>query len=99
MGVGMARRNQPFDFRDLAAATLDSRRLLPAFLSDLIKRQSGAIECSALPRQQLPTLHYDVDIPWIKFHAVADPLSHFRCGQRGPGAQKRIVNTSSPFFV
>jgi len=88
----MAGENPSFDFRDLAAAAIDSRRLLPAFLSDLIERSSITIERGVLPRQQLPTLHYDVNVPRIKLHAVADPLSHFRCDQRGPGAEERVIN-------
>ena len=92
MEVGIAGKNLSFDFRDLAAAALDSRKLLPAFRRDLIERSSITIERGMLPRQQLPALHYDVNIPRIKLHTIADALRHFRCGQRGPGAEEGVID-------
>jgi hypothetical protein len=58
----VASQQQRLDFRDLAAATRDSCRLLLSFLRDLVKRPAIGIEGSFLATQHLPALDDDVQV-------------------------------------
>jgi hypothetical protein len=95
----MPTSDQPFDFRNLPAATCDSCRLLPASRRDLIEGPTIAIELGFLSAQLLPPLHDYVNVLCVQLEAAADALGQLGGSQRGAAAQEWLINQFSAFGV
>src|SRR3954453_19491990 len=88
-----------FDFRDLAAAAIDScGSLLPLF-GHLFERAAVVFEFCLLARKSLPALQDDVNILRVELDSAADPLREFRGGQRCPAAKEGLVHQLPTLYV
>src|SRR5258708_4081632 len=95
----MARAEFCLDGRDFPAALLDSLRLPPTLLSDLIEGTSIALQRRLLSREALPARHDHVHILGVQLEAITNALGGFRRRQRCAAAEERIVNYLPTFRV
>src|SRR5579863_5010487 len=95
----MPRANLRLDFRDLAAAALDSCGDSHSFCFDLVERSAIAIERCRSTLELLPTLNHDVDIFRIELDPTANAARQFRGRKRGAAAEKRLVHQLAALSV
>jgi hypothetical protein len=90
--VWIASPNLSFDFRNIPAATLDSRSLLNALPRDLRERTPIIVQNGLLAGVLFPAMHNAVGVFWINFYEprfAAPPLTG---DQRGGGATEQICD-------
>src|SRR5689334_83048 len=95
----MPRKNQRFDFRDLAETAGDSCRDFYPFGFDLTERPAVAIERRGFPGQSLPAHDHDVDVLWIKLHSATNAFRELRRGECRATTKERIVDKLATFGV
>ncbi len=93
----MAGPDQRFDFRDLAAATVHSRCDSQPRVLDL--RERLAAERCLLAHEVLPALNDDVHILRIQFDSVTGTSRQLSRDERGPAAEKWIIDRLSTLSV
>src|SRR5689334_13397801 len=91
--------NPGFDFRDLAVASGDSCRLLPAFLGNLIERPAVALKHRLLAREPLPPHDRHVDVLCVNVDSVAEPARAFGGYETAARSQERVIHRLARYRV
>ena len=86
----MPRSDHRFDFRDLAAAVLDSFHATSPISLHLFEILAVRLELGVLAGELLPPLDHYVDILRIEFEPVTDTLGQFGSRKSRATSQERV---------